>query len=226
MSSSSEAVTRLATPQLRSGSWTRLGDVAVLGDAVTEQTLSALAESTRGAARAQGYAVGWAEGRRAAEAEARIEAEAVAEQVQRADAARAAEHSAAVAALREAATLLMDFAGEAREAVAAQAVELATELTETILGCTLAATDDTGALAVRRAVTASGNEPLTRLWLNPADLPSDSVAALREAGVQVLADASLSRGDALAELDDHVLDLRVATAMERVRVALREDGAR
>lgn len=226
MSSSSEIVTRLATPQLKSGSWTRLGDVAVLGDAVTEQTLGALAESTREAARAQGYAVGWAEGRRAAEAEARLEAQAVAEQVRLAEATRAAEHAAALAALREAAALLMDFAAEAREAVAAQTVEIATELTETILGCTLAATDDTGALAVRRAVAASGNEPLTRVWLNPADLPSEAVAGLREAGVQMLADATIARGDALAELDDHVLDLRVSTAMDRVRVALREEGTR
>lgn len=226
MSSSSDAVTRLATPQLSSGSWTRLGDVAVLGDSVTEQTLGALAESTREAARAQGYAVGWAEGRRAADAEARVVAQAVAEQVEAAEARRAAEHAVSVRALREAAALLMGFAAEAREAVAAQAVELATELTETILGCTLAATEDTGALAVRRAVAASGCEPLTRVWLHPADLPSAAVAELRESGVQVLSDATLERGDALAELDDHVLDLRVSTAMARVRDALRQEGTR
>src|SRR4051794_29241221 len=66
---------RLATPELRTGVWTRFGDSNVLGDAVTEETLSTLAESTRTAARSQGYAVGWAEGQRAAREQARIEAE-------------------------------------------------------------------------------------------------------------------------------------------------------
>ena len=61
--SSASSATGLATPELRSGDWTRLGGATVLGDAVTERTLSSLAESTRAAARAQGYAEGWAQGR-------------------------------------------------------------------------------------------------------------------------------------------------------------------
>ena len=82
MSSSSEArstcrpAAPAEPPDLRTGVWTRLGDDRVLGDAVTEAVLGALAERTRDAAQAQGYAVGWAEGQRgrrcaAAAAEAR-----------------------------------------------------------------------------------------------------------------------------------------------------------
>ncbi|HEY9562838.1 MAG TPA: hypothetical protein VIR30_03615, partial [Nocardioides sp.] len=75
MTSSSEArvlrgpvdVTVLPAPDLRAGEWTRFGSGNARGDAVTENTLAALADSTRDAARAQGYAVGWAEGRRRAE---------------------------------------------------------------------------------------------------------------------------------------------------------------
>ncbi|MCW2818177.1 MAG: hypothetical protein JWR42_964, partial [Marmoricola sp.] len=56
----------LRTPELRTGSWTRLGDASVLGDVVTEATLSTLAEQARAAGQSQGYAVGWASGRREA----------------------------------------------------------------------------------------------------------------------------------------------------------------
>ena len=56
----------LPTPELRTGTWTRHGDGALLGDEVAESLLGRVAEETRAAAQAQGYAVGWAQGRRAA----------------------------------------------------------------------------------------------------------------------------------------------------------------
>ena len=71
---------------LRSGSWTRLGDGGVVGDPVTEAVLGPLAERVRAAARAEGYAAGWAEGRRRAQEAAE---QAAAERA-------AAEHEAAV----------------------------------------------------------------------------------------------------------------------------------
>ena len=64
-------VTPLSTPDLSAGAWTRLGRPGVRGDAVTEETLSTLADRTRAAAHAQGYAVGWAQGMREADAAAR-----------------------------------------------------------------------------------------------------------------------------------------------------------
>ena len=89
----------LSTPQLRTGAWTRFGGERTLGDPVTEDVLSALAETTRTAARAQGYATGWAEGRREAATEAaahRAELEAA---TREAEARRQAEHEQALAAL-------------------------------------------------------------------------------------------------------------------------------
>jgi flagellar assembly protein FliH len=115
-SSSSPAVVRdldgtvVRTPSpgadLRSGTWTRLGDTGVLGDRATESALHELAQSARAAAHAQGYATGWAEGRRAAEEQARVDAEQAAAEHAAEHARRAAEHERHVAALRAAAPLL------------------------------------------------------------------------------------------------------------------------
>src|SRR3954468_20105500 len=58
----------LHTPDLRAGTWTRLGSGAALGDAATEDTLSGLAERARATAEAQGYAIGWAKGVRESQA--------------------------------------------------------------------------------------------------------------------------------------------------------------
>ncbi len=92
--------------ELRSGEWTRLGGAAILGDAATEHTLSALAADAQAAARAQGYATGWAEGRRAAEEQAHAAELEAAEQRRVADDRREAEHQAAVQALLTAAASL------------------------------------------------------------------------------------------------------------------------
>src|SRR3954447_8137389 len=90
----SARVTPVQPRELRSGSWTRLGSTAVLGDAVTEQTLAGLAEQARAAARAQGSSRGWAEGRLAAEQQAAEQrAVALADQ-QRAEERREVEHRA------------------------------------------------------------------------------------------------------------------------------------
>ncbi len=157
-----QAVGPLSTPQLRTGAWTRFGGERTLGDPVTEDVLSALAETTRTAARAQGYATGWAEGRREAAAEAaanRAELEAL---TREAEARRQAEHEQALAALQ-------------------------------------------------RAVTV-------RLAPHVASHPD--VAALSAQGITVVADAGLEPHDALLETTAEAVDLRISTALARVREAL------
>lgn len=214
MSSSSEVVRvtgSVPTPELRTGTWTRFGGSSVLGDAVTEQTLSALAESTRSAARSQGYAIGWAEGQRAARAEALAESARVAEERGVEDALRAAEHRAAVDALQNAAARLHDAVAGATERVESQASALALALTETIVGALAADLD-----AVRRALDLAPAAGLVALRVNPAAL--DLAAGV---DVTLIPDPTLAHGDALAEYDEHVLDLRITTALERVREVLR-----
>ncbi len=221
MSSSSSPLVPLATPELRTGEWTRLGGRRVLGDAVTEETLSALAESTRVAARSQGYAVGWAAGQRAAREATRREAEAAEAARAEVEARREAEHRTAVVALELAATRVHDTALSLTTAIEEQASTLAWELTRELVGRELRSA--TGAEVVRRALQLMPTEPVVRVHLHPdqlTDLTARDLEELGERGATAVADPSLAWGDALVETDDHVVDLRIGTALERVREVL------
>lgn len=204
-------------PELRTGDWTRFGNRTVLGDAITEQTLGALAESTRVAAGSQGYAVGWAEGQRAARAAAQAEADEVRAAQQQAENRRAAEHAAAVAALVEATRQLHVAVTEICATIESQASELAWTLTEELVGHELSGP---GIDVVRRVLALAPGENIIRVRMHPADAgKAIDDGALN--GLLVIADPGLDRGDALVETDDHVLDLRLEPALLRVREALR-----
>lgn len=228
MSSSPEAgvvvgpeVVPMATPELRTGVWTRFGAGSVLGDAVTEETLASLAESTRTAARSQGYAVGWAEGRRAAAEEADTKARAAEAARLAAEELRAREHRTAVAALELAAARLHETVAGLCTTVEEQASSLAWELTQELFGHELRSV--TGPDVVRRALQLAPTEPIIRLHLHPdqtIDLSETDRAELAERGAAVVADPALGWGDALVETADHVVDLRFRTALERVREVL------
>ncbi|GAA4111821.1 hypothetical protein GCM10022215_07810 [Nocardioides fonticola] len=216
------SLTALATPELRSGSWTRLGDSHVLGDAVTERALSGLAEQTRAAAQSQGYAIGWAEGRRAA-AELAAEAELEAEDARRAaEERREAEHRAALAALVRAAQefdrAATRFAGELED----QAMHLACELTVELVGHELRTTplEETAADVVRRALAVLPTGVPSTLRLHPSVTAAPAVAELAEVGVQVVADAALQPLDAIVETPTGLVDLRIGAALERLREVL------
>lgn len=214
-------LTPIATPELRTGVWTRFGGSSVLGDAVTEQTLSALAESTRNAARSQGYAVGWADGQRAARAQARLEADAAEQARLEAEQEREQEHRAAVAALELAAARLHEAVAGMSAQVEEQATGLAWELTRELVGHELRSV--TGQDVVRRALELVPTEPIARLHLHPdqvGELTAADLAELADHGTAVVADHALAWGDALAEVVDHVVDLRVRTALDRVREVL------
>lgn len=217
MSSSPEIAATVPLPELRTGDWTRYGNNAVLGDTITEQTLSTLAESTRIAAGSQGYAVGWAEGQRAARAAAEAEADEVRAAQRQAEARRAAEHAAAVAALTEAARQLQEAVAEVCSTIEVQASELAWGITEELVGHELSGP---GIDVVRRVLALAPTETVVRVRLHPADA-GKAIAEGTLTGLVVVADPSLDRGDALAETDDHVLDLRLEPALQRVREALR-----
>lgn len=222
MRSSTDArLTPLATPELRTGVWTRFGGGSVLGDAVTEETLSTLAESTRTAARSQGYAVGWADGQRAAREKARLEAEVAEAERLEAEAVREREHRAAVSALELAAARLHEAVAGLSATVEGHATGLAWELTRELVGHELRSV--TGADVVRRALQLAPTEPLARIHLHPdqlAELTVADLAELGDRGVTAVADPALSWGDAMIEANDHVVDLRVRTALERVREVL------
>jgi len=209
----------LPTRDLRSGVWTRAGDAAVVADPVTERTLDALAEQTRAAATAQGYAVGWADGRRRAAEEAAAEA---AEQAGRAAAAerrREAEHDAAVAALRAAADAVRARATEVADRLEQQGTELALALLRELLGHELRVA--TSADVVRRCLRVLPDDPAVRVRLAPGVVDDLVVKDLAERGIAVVADGSLAGGDAVVETEHQRIDLRLSEAMARVSEALR-----
>lgn len=211
-------VDEIRRPELRIGNWTRLGSGSVLGDAVTENALDALAEAARSAAQAQGYAVGWAEGRRAAAHEAAAAA-AEREQVHQAEEGRRErEHQAVLARLDSVADALEHAVGQAADGVEARALGLALELTEILVGRTLATGDADG---VRRALRLLGDAPASRIRLSPAEACSPAGLDLADRGVTVIGDPDLREGDVIVEADDHVIDARIEAALERVRQVLR-----
>lgn len=228
MTSSSESVlvirgehaglaTPLPTPDLRSGAWTRLGAIGVRGDSVTEDTLDTLAERTRAAAHAQGYAVGWTKGVR--EAEAAAERAYLAEQTLQAEAeaSRAAAHAAAVAALRAAASTLQHLTASVCERLEDQSTELAWAVTTAVLGH--GAAHDTAPDVVRRVLSVLPEGPMANVRLHPSVARSTAIAELPSC-VTVIADHDMGPADAVVELADHVVDLRIDQALARVREVL------
>ena len=224
MSTSSEELSRpehaprstqaLPLPDLRDGRWTRLGARAVVGDQATEALLDGLAESTRRAARTQGYAVGWAEGRRAAVATAGLEATVVTAQLAEDRRRQEQEHQEMLEALRSLATELRTALAETCRAVDDRAANLALELTRELVG----AAAEAGGRAVERVLGLMPEHGVVRVRLHPDVVASAEV--LVDAGVQLIADPTLGRADAVAETDAGVLDLRIDTALERLREVL------
>lgn len=209
-----------ASPELRTGTWTRLAGAAALGDAATESVLGELAERSREAGRAQGYAAGWAEGRR--------RAQEVADRIATARAA-AAEETRTTALEQQrilSAALEQAVAGcgsdlEARYAeLAEQAVEVALRIAEAVVQRELSTTADPGADAVRRALTSVPPTAAVTVRLNPEDLAGLEADLLAGRPVTLVADATLERGDARAETETQVVDASVSAAMARVREVL------
>ncbi|MCY7326817.1 MAG: hypothetical protein LH605_11920 [Microbacteriaceae bacterium] len=172
---------------------------------------------------ARGHSAGYLAGLRAARTEADTR-----------EAARAAEHSAAMreqqarldlalAALGAAAQDLgqrtAPVLADANVMLAAAAVDIA----EAILTREL----DDGERSARSAITRAfdGIDPslVQAVQLHPADLADLSafdLDGLRAAGVELVADPTLARGDALSRLADGHIDARISTALARVRSEL------
>jgi flagellar assembly protein FliH len=167
-------------------------------------------ETTREDAQAQGYAVGWAQGRREAEASARAAAEGRAAADAERESRREAEHSAAVAALHEAARAAHELLAAACRRVDDQAGALALELTRTLVGTA----HPDPAHVLDRVVGLVPEHPVVSVRLHPdvAALAGD----LRELSIVVVGDPTLGRADAVADADDHVVDLRVDEALARL----------
>lgn len=207
--------------ELRTGDWTRYGDGTVFGDPTTEHTLANLADNVRAAAQAQGYATGWAEGRRKAEAEARQTALETAAAIADAESRREAEHRAVVAAWELATQRLHDAVENARVSMVERGTNLAFEVVRELLGRELGDDDAAAANAVSRVMAAiPDTENLVAVHLPPSTMSASAAEALIELGVRIVADTTLGPADAVVEAADHVVDLRLSSALDRVREVL------
>jgi len=205
---------------LRDGEWTRFGSSSVLGDPVTEATLHQLAERSRDAARAQGFASGWAEGLRAS---AQRGTTAYDEQT------RALQHRSdtLLAAQRSALSALQDAVGRCAETTSAlhaeltaAAVDLALQIAEAVLDRELEVATDPGADALRRALVRVPVDVPVTVRLHPADLDVLDRHVVAARAVTFLADATLTRGDAVVESAEGIVDAGIAAALARVREVL------
>jgi len=216
-----DAVTTADTStDLRGGLWTRFGSDSIRGDRVTEGTLHGLAEQSRQAGRAQGFAAGWAEGRRGSRTQTE---DAHAEQVrafeEQGQRILAAQH-AATTALEQALSRVEASTRALHAQLSDQAVELALQIAEAVLGRELLAVDDPAADAVRRALTDVPVDVQVTVRLHPSDRAGLDPSVLAGRTVTIVADPSLSRGDALVETDSGSVDAGVGAALARVREVL------
>lgn len=210
----------VAVGDLRSGQWTRLGASTVLGDSATEATLGALADRTRAAGMAQGYAAGWAEGRRKAQ---ELADQAVADRAayeQQATAQLRADQQALVATLSGALADVDATLAQRQELVATEAVDLALRIAEAVLGRELAALTDAGAEALRRALAEVPPTVAATVRLHPADAAALDRTTLEGRPVTVVSDPTVSAGGAVLETEATTVDASIESALARVREAL------
>lgn len=212
------------------GGWSRLAPSTSEGDTAMQATLLDVADRTRDAARAQGYAVGWAQGRREAARVAAQTAAEVARAEAEAQARRDDEHHEGVAALTRAAAELRSLMETTTARLESQGTRLAWELVEALVGHEVRAARSADVVARVLALAPVGE--LVRVRLHPDHLPAPGSGAatavdeLTAQGAVLAADPTLERLDALVELTEGVLDLRISTALERVHEVLRASEAR
>lgn len=174
-----------------------------------------------------GYSAGWSAGTRAAAREAEAQRRQLAAEA----ATHAQEHAAAV---RQALALLAQAADAIRRRTAPVVADAhdvltagAVQLAEALLGAELRDDDASARAALRRALAVGEEEDVVRVRLHPDDLAHLRATMHRlpadlqpPAGVELLPDPSLQRGDAVSELTEGFLDARLTKAIARVRAAL------
>ena len=169
----------------------------------------------------RGHAAGYAAGRKQAEAEIAQLRDSI-----RAEAARAAELAAAEvrSALEALSRAAADFG--ARQAPVLQSVDgaiaaAALELAEAVVGRELATGDGSARAALERASGEAVPEG-SLVRLNPQDIAVIAGTGTTWAGMELVPDASLQRGDAVVELVHGSIDARISASLQRARAALAE----
>jgi flagellar assembly protein FliH len=107
----------------------------------------------------------------------------------------------------------------AQESLAVSALELA----EAVLGAELSDGDASAKAIVSRVLSVVDASVATAVRVHPADLPLLADLFGSHEAITLVADDTLGRGDAVAELPSGFLDARISTALSRARCALLEE---
>ena len=170
--------------------------------------------------RAAGHAAGYAAGLRAAGAELAGQKAALDAEHRAALLHDGARTDRAIAVLSASARALdnrlLPVVTDAQDAIAASALDLA----ETIIGAELSDGERSAKAALGRALAVVDPATITTIRLNPLDLGVLNETVRAAAGVSFTADASIARGDAIADLPLGDLDARISTAVARARAAI------
>jgi flagellar assembly protein FliH len=182
-------------------------------------------EQTDADSRAAGHAAGYAAGLRAAGAELAGQKAALDAEHRAALLHDAARTDRAIVVLTAAAlaldSRLLPVVSDAQDAIALSALDLA----ETIIGAELANSERSAKAALARALAAVDPATITTIRLNPLDLSVLDENVRAASAVSFTADASLARGDAIADLPLGYLDARITTAVARARAAILGDAS-
>jgi flagellar assembly protein FliH len=123
--------------------------------------------------------------------------------------------------LQTAAAALTVRAGELAALTQERVYEHAVELAAVIVGVAREDIESAATAAVRRALDAAADD-VREVRLSPGDVGVLERLHVQPEGVQLVADGTLSPGDAVAILDDGFIDARIETAIERARAAAAE----
>jgi flagellar assembly protein FliH len=187
-------------------------------------------EERRQAARALGYAEGWSSGRRAAAAQADATQAAIVRDHEQARATARSDVDRALAALSTASGQLAGSAAPLLDEIGDVLLEAAVVLARAVLDAELSTMDDVALAALRRALRPLPTDSRVTVRVNPTDHARLLEVAAPDAGgsssfdgydVRLVPDATLRRGDAVADQAGSVVDARIEAGLARAVDAIR-----
>lgn len=172
-------------------------------------------------ARVSGYAAGFAAGSRASAEATRMLHERLRSEAAAAAAARDAEHRAAMIALQRATQAanarVLPVLDDARDLLHGLAFDLA----RAVVGQELTDSETSARAALRRALAAPHDVRVQTVRLHPSDIDALRGSGADEVdGIELVADPSLSPGDAVSTFEGGFFDARIRSAFDRALLAL------
>lgn len=172
----------------------------------------------------RGHAAGYAAGHRQAEGEIAALRDSLRAEAERVSESARADLQLALEALARAAADFRSRQVPVLQSVDASIAAAAVELAEAIVGHELSTADGSARAALdRAALDAVPAGSVVRL--NPRDIQVIVEEGGSPAGLELVGDAGLQRGDAVVELAHGLIDARVSASLARARAALVEGQA-